>query len=364
MKGLSFSLPPKKFNYSDYLVNFELFYRSIDNLNIISWDNLDYKKTKIKDLALTSFRNYNANIPQHLSNEEFEALKNLSANCNLKSLEKSGSLSTDQYKKIKAIGSRPGILYGLCKVHKAIFDVCPPFRLILSAIGTPSYKLAKFLVPKLSSITFNEFTVKDSFAFAKEIVHQDGKLFMGILDVDSLFTNIPLKETIKICANLLYKNLDVIEGINKSEFKNLLSLATQESYFMFNDILYKQKDGVTMGSPLGPTTANVFLSLYEMKWLEQCPTKFKPVYCRRYVDDIFVLFESAEYLSKFHAYLNTCHPNLSFSFEQELNDKLLFLDVEVSRQQGKFVTSVYTKPTFSGVYTHFDSFCLRYKKLV
>ena len=177
---------------------------------------------------MTSFRNYNANIPQHLSNEEFEALKNLSANCNLiiqkadkgnsvvlvekdvyiryiekilddatkikqvkikkeildfssnherrinnylKSLEKSDSLTTDQYKKIKAIGSRPGILYGLCKVHKSIIDVCPPLRPILSAIGTPSYKLAKFSVPKLSSITFNEFIVKDSILLLLKKLH-------------------------------------------------------------------------------------------------------------------------------------------------------------------------------------------------
>ena len=211
-------------------------------------------------------------------------------------------------------------------------------------------------MPKLSSITFNEFTVKDSFAFAEEIVHQDSKLFMGSLDVDSLFTNIPLKVTINICTNLLYKNVDVIEGINNSEFENLLSLATQESYFMFNDILYKQSDGVAMGSPLGPTMANVFLSFYEMKWLEQCPNEFKPLFYRKYVDDIFVLFESAEHLSKSHACLNTCHPNMSFSFEQEINDKLSVLDVEVSRQQGKFVTTVYRKPTFSGVYTHFDRF--------
>ena len=91
----------------------------------------------------------------------------------MKRLEKSGSLSAEQHKKIKAVGSRPGILYRLCKVHKAITEVSPPFRPILSAIGTPSYKLAKFLVPKLSSVTFNEFTVKDSFAFAEEIVHQD-----------------------------------------------------------------------------------------------------------------------------------------------------------------------------------------------
>ena len=55
---------------------------------------------------------------------------------------------------------------------------------------------------------------------------------------------------------------------------------------MFKDILYKQKDGVAMGSPLGPTMANVFLSFYEMKWLEQCPNEFKPNFYKRYVDDI------------------------------------------------------------------------------
>ena len=102
--------------------------------------------------------------------------------------------------------------------------------------------------------------------------------------------------------------------------------------------------------------ANVLLSFYEMKWVEQWPNKFKPVFYRRYVDDIFVLFESAEDLSKFHAYLNTCHPNMSFSFEPEVNGKFSFLEVEVSRQLGKFVTRVCKKPTFSGVYTHFDSF--------
>ena len=84
-----------------------------------------------------------------------------------------------------------------------------------------------------------------------------------------------LEETINICTNLIYDNVDVIEGINKFEFKNLLSLATQESYFLFNDVLYKQKDGVAMGSPLGPTMANVFLSFYKVKWLEQCPNEFK-----------------------------------------------------------------------------------------
>ena len=65
--------------------------------------------------------------------------------------------------------------------------------------------------------------------------------------------------------------------------------------------------------------------------------EFKPVFNRRSVDDIFVLFKSAEHFSKFYAYLNICHPNMSYSFEQEINGQLSFLDVELSRGQGKFV---------------------------
>ena len=47
---------------------------------------------------------------------------------------------------------------------------------------------------------------------------------------------------------------------------------------------------------------------------------------------------------------------MSFSFEQEKNGKLSFLDIEVSQEKGKFVTIVYRKSTFSDVYTHFESF--------
>ena len=47
---------------------------------------------------------------------------------------------------------------------------------------------------------------------------------------------------------------------------------------------------------------------------------------------------------------------MKFSFEEEQNGKFPFLDIEVSREQNKFVATVYRKPTFSGVYTHFSSF--------
>ena len=93
-----------------------------------------------------------------------------------------------------------------------------------------------------------------------------------------------------------------------------------------------------------------------MNWLDSCPLEYRPLYYRWYAHDIFVLFKSSEHLKRFQSYLNSCHVNKSLFIETEQNNKILFLDVNVIREQGKFITSVYRKPTFSGVNTHFDSF--------
>ena len=74
------------------------------------------------------------------------------------------------------------------------------------------------------------------------------------------------------------------------------------------------------------------------------------------MDNIFVLFKFAEHLTKFRDYFNTCHQNMSLSFEQGKDGKLSFLDIQVSRQEGHFVTAIYRKPNFSGIYMHFESF--------
>ena len=128
----------------------------------------------------------------------------------LKELKASETISEIDYKKLKPRGSSFGALYGLCKTHEKVLNKYPPFRPILSAIKTPSYNLAKFLFPLLEPITKNNFTVKNSFELSKEIYEQDSEYFMASLDVESLFTNIPLEETIKICCDSLYKNKEFL----------------------------------------------------------------------------------------------------------------------------------------------------------
>ena len=83
---------------------------------------------------------------------------------------------------------------------------------------------------------------------------------------------------------------DQLSYFNKDNFRKLLELATLDSHFFFDKNIYKQVDGVAMGSPLGPHLANIFMSHMEKKWLQDCPDSFKPVLYRRYVDDTFFTF--------------------------------------------------------------------------
>ena len=120
----------------------------------------------------------------------------------------------------------------------------------------------------------------------------------------------------------------MFENLDRASFEKLLLLAMKEPSFIFNKTFYKPLDGVAMGSPLGPTLANKFLCYHEKRWLDKCPEKFKPVFYRQYVNDIFVPFRKEEDYKFFLNYFNTCHENIKFTSEKETNNKLSFLNIK------------------------------------
>ena len=193
--------------------------------------------------------------------------------------------------------------------------------------------------------TKNSYVVRDSFYFMDDLIKQNPELFMTTYDVQSLFTNIPLNETINICANLLYPKKSMkVKGQHKKKIISLLELATKELIFLFNNSLYSQIDGVAMGSPLGPTLANVFMCFHESIWLSQCLYQFKPLYYKRYIDNIFILFSNEDHINKFNKYINSRHSNIRFKNEKGIDSSISFLDVLITKNY-VFKTPVYRKPT-------------------
>ena len=154
-----------------------------------------------------------------------------------KDLLDNDKISKDEHNKTCPKGSRPGMLYGSPKFHKPVVDNLPKFRPILSTINTPRYNLAKFLIPILEQLTYNEFTIMDSFSFAQEITLYDRSLYIASLDLESLFTNIPLNETTNNCVSDLH-NQNLYNGkLSKRDLLKLLETATSTSSFNFDYLL-------------------------------------------------------------------------------------------------------------------------------
>ena len=106
--------------------------------------------------------------------------------------------------------------------------------------------------------------------------------------------------------------------------------------------------------------ANLFLSHYEGEWLENYHGN-KPLFYKRYVDDVLAVFNNENDAKAFLTYLNDKHPNIKFTLELETNNRLPFLDVLLDKSEN-LVTSIYRKKTFSGVLTNYFSFTpMRYK---
>ena len=124
-------------------------------------------------------------------------------------------------------------------------------------------------------------------------------------------------------------------------------MVTSGVEFSFNDVMFRQIDGVAMGSPLGPVLANIFVGYCE----SLIPSSsYPPLYCR-FMDDSFAYFSSVSQCDEFLLILNDLHPSLKFTCESEKLSKLPFLDVLVEKSsEGGVVTSVYRKPTFTGLY--------------
>ena len=100
----------------------------------------DHTKFSNLDILAGKEINYITNLEERITSD-------------LKLLKDKEIIDKATYKNIKPVGSKPGVLYGLGKVHKEAKNGLPPFRPILSAIGTPTYKLAKYLLPFLTPLT-------------------------------------------------------------------------------------------------------------------------------------------------------------------------------------------------------------------
>lgn len=93
-------------------------------------------------------------------------------------------------------GATPGHLYRDAKVYKPLVKGKPKFQPIISSVGTIGHQVAKYLLQISEPLEINEYFTKDLFIFVKKIKVQKQMVFLASMDIESLFINLPLNETI------------------------------------------------------------------------------------------------------------------------------------------------------------------------
>ena len=115
-----------------------------------------------------------------------------------------------------------------------------------------------------------------------------------------------------------------------------------------------------MGSPLGPTLANIFMGYLESKMVDELTSQTLYI---RYMDDCLVISQSEKANENLFRKLNSLHEKISFTKEVEINSEIPFLDILIKKSNNGFLTSLYRKPSFTGQYLHFQSFCSKRRKI-
>ena len=104
--------------------------------------------------------------------------------------------------------------------------------------------------------------------------------------------------------------------------KTIHFILTSETHFIFNNEIYDQIDGISMGSLLAPILANLFMGYHEKDWMEKAQVA-KSTFYKTYTDNIFGVFQSELDAETFHTYLNTKQRNIKFTYEKQIEYKAL-----------------------------------------
>jgi len=209
----------------------------------------------------------------------------------------------------------PPALKAQLKLHKK--DI--PIRPVINNRTAPAYKLAKYLTKALNHrITVNNhYNITNSINLANDFIRIDRseKHRLITFDIQDLFVNVPIEETINITRQRLLHN----NGRHTTQQTlALLTVVLNQNYFSFQQKIYQPNQGTVMGSQISRIIAEIFLQQYEDTHIKQLSDTKKIAYYARYVDDILIIYDETNISPQdINLYTENIHKNIKLNTSYE-----------------------------------------------
>ncbi len=225
------------------------------------------------------------------------------------------------------------------KLHKEKFGIRP----VISTIRHPTSILCLLIDLIIQPfVNKNETYLKDSTNLIQELdnINLDNvnieRIEIYSMDFESLYTNIKSNDAINKITEYLSRNFNN-SHINNIGLFEILTLIFKNNIFEFNNKYYNQINGLIMGVICGPSIANLYLYILEIKWYNLN----NPLVYKRFIDDIFYVNIGELDLEKFFEIFDY----LKLNIVKEKIVNFLDLNISIDNHTKKFTTSLYIKPT-------------------
>ena len=320
-------------------------------VSIVVLDKEEYIKKADELLSQPSYKK----ISTHPTNRYKNKLITL-----LKKIKTEGGMDDVTYRRLYPTGASPPKFYGLPKVHKSGI----PLRPIVSSIGSVTYGTSKELSRILKPLVRRFQHVQNNQEFLKQLedIQMGPDDIIMSYDVKALFTSVPIKPALKIIQKLLEEDHTLPQRTTMT-VKNitcLLEFCLTSTYFTFQEKFSEQVEGATMGSPISPIVANLYMEDFEMGALNTASQP--PLMWKRFVDDTCVIIKAPQQQGFLH-HINSIDKNIQFTSEEPRPDGAIpFLDILLTPgEDGKITTSVFRKPTHRLVHAMGRQSCYQFQ---
>ena len=249
--------------------------------------------------------------------------------------------------------------YGLPKDHKPGL----PLRPVVSSCGGPTSNISLLLERILNQLLPFVPAHIESTQACIELLRPHRSLpancIVASLDVVSLYSNIPIDESVEVAVAKLEEHQDEVDmlGLEVDDVRQLLSYVLSNNCFEFDEKRYRQRKGIAMGNHLAPPLAIIFMSRLEEEAFKA--SEIRPDFYRRYIDDSLLLWmHGLARLREFVSFLNSRHESIAFTLEhsaETASNSINFLDLTISVQQDVLQWELFVKPSHSGVHLSYCS---------